>query len=249
MTSEGRASSGALPDLAYIVRPGENEELRHSLRSIAQHADGLYRKVWVVGTVLPWLRNIEPLPLDPHPDKFGNQRQSITALVNHPDVADAVVIANDDQFLLRPIPDWTPTHLGPIDAAIARFLKGGMSPGNSWGQGVQETSNWTRAQLGQEPLCYEAHIPLLFDKAALADCLERYTGRLCYANLYPIAGAGGEGTRDGNCKVRDRTQERLDEKLALDMPWISGNEDNFELGALGRFIRTAFPTPSRYEEA
>ena len=75
-------------DLVWIVGgPGDREDLRYSLRSVAANLRLDYRDVWVVGDPPGWFGGAK-MPLEPHPEKFTNQRRSLTAYVNHPDAAD-----------------------------------------------------------------------------------------------------------------------------------------------------------------
>jgi hypothetical protein len=245
---------GNLPDAVYVCRPGENPELRISLRSLAANAAGIYRNVWIVGTVLPWLRNIAPLPLEPREDKFENQRQSLTAVVNHPDLSDEFVLLNDDHFIIQPIADWRTYHLGTAFGFLSQLFLGDMEGTNlnEWAHAVLNTALWTQATADiAEPLCYEAHIPLLFDKAKVAAVLNEYPteGYFAVGETYPITGAAGEGIVGQNTKVGDAGARGLLTVLGSGMPYVSTEDNVFEVGKVGDWLREMFPDPCIYEEA
>lgn len=239
-------------DLAYIVRPGDNnEELRHSLRSVEANVTG-FRNIWIAGTVPTWVRNVRALPIPPKPEKFANQRQSVTALCEAPGVADTIVIFNDDHFVTDPIDaSSVPVfHLGPAEDLAARLIDNhAIDPRNRWLRAVRKTASWVEQQGHPNALAYEAHTPLPFRTAALRDALAAYPAEriLCYPELYALAGAGDVGVSAGNCKVARLADAELRAKMELSMPYLSSNDDTFAAGAIGDHIRATFPTPSRYE--
>lgn|GEM_PF-1267133 len=239
----------ALPDLVWLVRPGDdNEELRYSLRSVARNADGLFRKVWIVGTVPSWVTGVEGLPLDPAAEKFANMRQSLAAVVRDRRVAAQIVVFNDDHFVTEPITEWAAFHLGRTSAYVQHLASiGTTSKRNTWVRAVENTAEWMRAEGHGDIYCYEAHTPLLFNRRALAAALDAYPAdrSLAYPGLYPVAGAAGEGVNAGNSKVV-RPGE-LAVKVALPMPYLSSNDASFADGEVGAHIRAMFPEPSPFE--
>lgn len=243
-----------LPDAVYVCRPGENPELRVSLRALAANAAGIYRNVWIVGTVLPWLRNIIPLPLEPLEDKFENQRQSLTAVVNHPDLSDEFVLLNDDHFITQPLTEWRTWHIGTVFGFLSQLFLSDMETTNlnEWAHAVLNTALWTQAKADiAEPYCYEAHIPLLFDKAKVAAVLEEYPadGFFAIGETYQITGVGGEGEVGANTKIGDTGARGLLTVLASGMPYVSTEDAVFEAGKVGDWLRESFPDPCIYEEA
>lgn len=249
MTRKGAATQPqeAAPDLVYIVRPGENEELRYSLRSIAQHVR--HNRVWIVGTIPTWARHIGAIPLQPQIEKFANQRQSLMAACAHPGVSEHIVLMNDDHFALEPVEEIPVFHLGPSQAHFEKLYAEGFRDKNSWYVAIKQTAAWMTEQGYGDPLCYENHTPLPYYKSKLLEVAQRYPleQRFCYPGVYPIAGRGPEGTLNGNSKVK--TDEELPVKLALDMPWLSTSDQSFIEGEAGRFLREMFPEPGPYEEA
>jgi len=257
MTSRGRAGtsrqSSALPDLAYLVRPGEdNEELRYSLRSIATYLTG-FRKVWIVGTVPSWLRNVEPLPLAPAPEKFANMRQSLTALCARRDAAKTVIVFNDDHFLTEPVDarDFPAFHLGSAKRYVDHIVRiGAVGANNTWRVAVRDTAAWVESRGVPDPMCYESHTPLPFDRAKLGALIAEYPTdrRLAYPQLYPLAGAGPVGVDAGNSKVQALDASQLLPKIDQPMPWLSSNDASFANGMIGGYVRGMFRQPSSYEK-
>lgn len=100
--------------------------------------------------------------------------------------------------------------------------------------------------MGGDPLCYAGHVPLLYDRALLRDALDRYPAeqRLLDCGLYPIAGAGGEGTLALNAKIGPDDYAKLDDPL---MPGYWSSNDRSWAGEVGRRVRAVFPTPCEHE--
>lgn len=229
-----------LPDLAWLVHEVDNEPLRYSLRSVAAHAAGLYRKVWIVGALPDWLTGVGHIPVaEPKPrEKFASIRAKVTALAHDRRVTRQVVVLNDDVFASGPVSSWEPTHMGPTSVYVAERFR----PRNSWWEALKATAEW----VGGDPLCYAGHIPLMYDRARLREALAAYptSRRLLDCGLYPVAGAGGEGAEALNAKVGPDDMWKLDDPR---MPgWVSTNDATWA-GALGAQIRADFPDPSPWE--
>lgn len=230
----------------------DRENLRYSLRSAATNMPWI-GQVWIVGDVPSWLSDdVRTLPLTPQRDKWANIRRSLTAAVAHPDMADEVVVFSDDHYVIAPIDelDVPVFHLGSANRYITKLLAEGFNPRNTWLAGLRDTTDWliSDGRAGTDPACYDAHAPIPFDRQLLADALNRYPTdqRLCYPQLYPIAGTGSIG-QGGNVKVRTDTE--LADKLAYGMPYLSSGDDAFTTGAVGRYIRDLFPSPSKFERS
>lgn len=257
MTGKGRAArpSVALPDLVYPVRSGENEELRYSLRSIAAHADGLFRKIWVIGTDLPsWLTGVEVIEAGADGGRVSDVRAKITAATKHRGVASKFVLLNDDHFLVDPISEWEPFHMGPTSAYLVHLetLTPPLTPrNNKWARTVATTAEWMSEQGHGDILCRQGHRPLLWDKRKLAKAIAEYPAdrELDVLGLYDLAGAAGVGRLAGNSKIIN-DPAAFHQKLAeLDIPWLSSNDRSFSEGMIGGYIRGMFREPCRFEEA
>lgn len=235
-------SRAVLPDLAWLVHEVDNEPLRYSLRSVAAHAAGLYRKVWIVGALPDWLTGVGHIPVaEPDPrEKFASIRAKVAALARDRRVTRQVVVLNDDVFASGPVSSWEPTHMGPTSVYVAERFR----PRNSWWEALKVTAEW----VGGDPLCYAGHVPLLYDRARLREALAAYPAdqRLLDCGLYPVAGAGGEGRPALNAKAGTDEVAKLDHP---DMPgWWSSNDASFA-GEVGDRVRAMFPAPSPWEVA
>lgn len=239
-------------DLVYPVRPGENEELRYSLRSVAENADGLFRKVWVVGSGLPdWLTNVNIIETVPVPGPAQDVRHKISTATNDPRVATRMVILDDDYFLVDPITEWAAFHMGPTSEYmihVGKYRPPLTLQNSSWLQAVTATTKWMAEQGYPDPLARQGHRPLLWHKRKLAEALAEYPADqpLDIVGLYDIAGGAGVGERAGNTKIRDAA--KFHQKLVTrDSPWMSSIDESFSGGMIGGYIRGMFRTRSRFE--
>jgi len=229
----------------YIVG-GTNrthEELRYSLRSLVNAPD--ITSVWVVGHIPEWVRGVRALPLEPQPEKFANMRQSLTAFANTKGAPKRFYLFNEDHYIAEPIPGELPMfHLGDAMEYITSTTV--WRDKNTWCHAVRTTTEWLMGRAGRGVLCYEAHTPLLMDRACLAAVLAEYPTdqSLAMSMLYVEAGAGGAGVDAGNAKVG--IDSDLAAKIAQPMPYLSSNQASFD-GALGDHLRALFPHPSKYE--
>jgi hypothetical protein len=242
-------------DLLWIIggepdAPGR-EEFRYSLRSFTANPPVEYRSVWVVGDVPDWLSDdARKLPLAPKPIKYENQRASLTAYVNHPDAAPTFLLLNDDFFAKRLVAELPIYHRGhhsswsaPHKQAVKREHG---HPRDCWQCCVVDTADWVAEQAGVDPWIYENHTPLIFSTARMRDALNAYPAgrRLAIAQLYPLAGAGGEGVHGGNAKCKN--PDSFAHKLALPMPYLSCSPESWR-GPVGAWARQQWPDASKWE--
>lgn len=226
----------------------DRSNLRYSLRSLAENVPWL-SEPWVVGDCPGWLSDdVRKLPLEPRPKKMDNQRASLTATVNHPDMADTVLVCNDDHYFMRPARKGKlpVIHAGMVADYTGKLLAEGFNPNNTWLKAVIATGEWVQQQ-GYEPRCYETHTPLLFDRAKLAATLDAYPQDrpLAYPQLYPLAGAGPVGDEGQNCKII--TEAEYDERVPLGLPYLSSTDASWLSGRIGKLIREQFTTPCKWE--
>lgn len=222
--------------------PGDREDLRHSLRSVATNAPFI-TEAWVVGDVPTWFNGVS-MALEPKALKFENQRASLTAFANHPGAPDEFALFNDDMFLIEPV-ESLPVIRNKKSASQWNLGHPKHGP-NCWVCAVQNTAAWVANKTGTDPFLYENHTPLMFSTRRLRDVLNTYpTGQsFAVGEVFPIAGIHGPGHTAGNAKVKG--SDPIADKLTLPMPYLSGNPDSWD-GHLGRYIREMFPRPCCWE--
>jgi hypothetical protein len=199
-----------------------------------------HRKVWIAGHCPWWVRNVEVIDLDPLPDRFDNQHQSMTAAVNHPGLADEFYYFNDDIYVVRRFDDLLPPlHLGPL-AEYVDWLRGiGKRNTSEWLQGMLEMLEI----LPPDALCYENHAPHRFRKADMARFVTMRTRHFLPAQFYPLADLPA-----GTLAV-DAKSGKLGCPIEAGMPFWSSDDDSWGHSKIGLRVREMFPTPCYYEGA
>ena len=234
------------PDLVYIVRGGENEELRYSLRSVAENLP--HATVWLVGGAPKWVRNVDRLGFQEWEGPGAKWRNIVNGLAVAADsalISDRFVYMNDDQFVMWPQQRMPVYHGGWLSERIRERANSRHVRGFGATARVLE-------MLGAHPLPYlnyELHVPLEMNRDGLADAIKMArtlpksmtTGaalhvRTLYGNLY---GIDGEFLEDPKIRTSHANLERA---------FLSTNDRSFKAEKVGAFIRDAFPNPCKYEE-
>lgn len=226
-------------DVVYIVRPGhENEELRHSLRSLVNVPHG---DVWIVGHRPAWVnervRHVFVPQRDPQRFKYENATGNLLALAA--DGPTGFTLMNDDMFCVQPTETWpAPAHRGGLHELAA------TRPGRYGGMLRATAALLVEAGI-PVPLAYTLHKPMLMARDVLVATLdyglqrrageEHFSWRSLYGNLAHLGGPYEE-----DVKVHS------DEAIP-DGPWVSSSDCSFRYHRIGRFIRTLLPDPSPYE--
>lgn len=225
-------------DVVYLVRPGDdNDELRHSLRTLANMP---HDRVWFVGHLPSWATDVHHVPGNRGAYTITNVHDNVRIACDIDDLSDPFVMMNDDFFIMQPTvtpPTWwrdtLADHIASIDA---------WSP---WKQSLLAAQDWLRRRGIDDPISYELHVPLLVDKAKMAEALDEAAG---FSPLYPPQwrtvygnrwGIGGDQHPD--CKIG------VDGTWDPTWPFLSCHDDSFANGPIGSHIRTTFPTTSPYE--
>jgi hypothetical protein len=225
------------PDVVYLVGPQRrNEELRYSLRSLANVPHG---RVWIAGGAPRWARPDGLISVPRAGTAHYHTALSLTAAARHPDVAESFVLMNDDFFITHPREHFPTWHGGPLRVQRARYAKGN--------QHTFVRAMGKLADLMGDLLSYELHVPMPMTKAGVLEILElaidpptvAVLKRTIYGNHHHV---GGEEHRD--VKVfGDR------EAWSKEGPFLSTTDSSFTHTAVGRYLRSLFPDPSPYEEA
>jgi hypothetical protein len=218
-------------DLVWLVRPGPNEELRYSIRSVTKNLP--YRNVVVIGHPPEWYTGSTIYPPQRTASKEANGKAATRVACLTDTISDPFVLMNDDYFLLDPQDAVAITHRGPLSKCAAT-----LSPTRQ--QAATATQRILAAKGIPDPLLYETHTPLIVTKAAMIRALDLCDGnpkafdRTIYANLAHVGGVPG-----CDAKVRHETSD-------MPHPWASSEDGTFADG-IGRELAQLFPNPSAYE--
>lgn len=224
-------------DLVWFARPGVNEELRFSIRSISQNL--AHRDVWVIGHPPGWYTG---QLIKPPRANTKNRATTLNMRIALDDmrISDPFVYLNDDFFLFRRIASMPTYHRGLLrDHLAAKQID---SP---YFRGGAETLAMLERRGYADPLSFELHVPLVVHKSAMREALKlaeaERLGLPWKRTIYgAVAGLDGEYMDD----VKVHTADVLPE---IDT-WCSTNDRAFD-GLVGQYIRRHFPVSSQWESS
>lgn len=224
-----------LPDVVYVCRPGANEELRYSLRSLSNLPHG---RVWIAGHCPSWVSSkVGRIPVTSRVRGHQSAKANLRAACEHPEVSERFVYMNDDFFVMQPHDELPLMHRGTVYDVVT-----GRRMSTSYTRALEKTMRLLVEQGIPEPLMYDLHAPMLVDKVGMLEVLTLVGDapllheRTLYGNLNQL---GGE--RRHNHKVRHR------DTGWQTWPFLSTNDVGFAGLPVGRFIRSRFPDQSPYE--
>lgn len=230
-------------DIVIPVKDGDvNEHLRYTLRSIAAHVP--HRQVWIAGHMPPWVRGVGHIPTRQRANtKYQNSRSNWKAAFDHPDVADDVLIFNDDFFVMKPVESVPPMHRGRL-ADVYRHFSQRVRAGR-YMLGMEQTMGLLEDLDVPEPLSYELHVPMHINRARylevweLANRIKYPHSRTVYGNYWRL---GGQQVSDPKVTTRGPAFPR-------GVTYLSTLPESFARGHVGVHIRNSLRQPGPYEDA
>jgi hypothetical protein len=261
-----------MDDVVYLCRPGENEELRYSLRSLRNLPHG---KVWIFGGAPDWVNrdrvNVIEVPQEEFNfrqawlTKYLNVRRNLTAAVRHKDVSANFTYMNDDFYVTEAIDKVPILNYGTREQFGAYYLAHSKVPSN-YVQAEFDTLDWVSQEFGiEDPLSYALHVPLPVKKASMEGLLQILPETLPSGQPAHLRTAYGNAARLGGKTIRDVKVERgavrgvrrlngqvIDSgrvRQELPKPFASSSDRSFISNQfpIGKWIRAMFAEPSEYE--
>jgi hypothetical protein len=235
-------------DWLVPVRPpnGErfdNPELRTAIRSwVTNGGLGPDDTLWVIGHKPRWLTgDVRHLPGNRFKSKPLNVWDNLRRAIEHPEMPEQVIAANDDFVIVEPADPAEIAYRGMLADHIDMLT----NRTSWWIKSLRATLDYLRGVGINEPLSYELHRPLLVDTARMEQALREASWhsvdnppqwRTVYGNRWQIG-----GTQQPDGKIYPSTAE----KPAT--PFWSTTDSSFKSSKLARWAVEMFPTPSRFE--
>lgn len=224
-------------DIVYCVKTGENnEELRHSLRSLVNLP---HRKVWIFGYVPSWVQNVEKRPKKQvGGNKWEKTADSLWQIATEEGLTDDFILFNDDFFVMNPqttIPYW---YDRTLRQRVGEFHSKRMFSAYTF---RLDDAREALEKRGKTIWNYELHLPMIFNREKYKEIWKLYPGigakRSLYGNEYNV---GGKQRPD--CKIY-QTFGRVNPSI----DFISTSDGSYRAGEVGRMIRKKFNERSIYE--
>jgi hypothetical protein len=232
-------------DVVYICRPGDNEELRYSIRSVVKNLP--HSRIWLVGGKPSWYTG-DHINVPQKKSKFKNARANMNAIVANKEISDDFILMNDDFFILKPIKRPAYYYAGTLQQKIEYFES--EHPRSKYTQLLRKTMKVLNENGIEEPLDYALHVPFVMNKQKLAEVLPlSISWHISYGNIHRVAGervsVKNGGSRDVKVYVKSGKFTGIPKNSISDI-YLSTADNSFQhvLGLLAK----RFPKPSKYEK-
>lgn len=226
-------------ELVYLCRPGENEELRYSIRSVV--ANFPHSKIWVVGDKPSWYSG-NFIPVKQSSSKYANARNILKEICDNNLISENFILMNDDFFITKPIKKLRVFNGGDLLSKVYQHQD--LSPRSSYTKILEKT--YARLiKLGiKNPLDYELHVPMEMSRTGLREALKGQTlWRSTYGNLF---GIGGQKILDVKIYSNGPLKLKNSKANETDYGYLSTDDQSFET-ILGSKLAEMFPNPTVYE--
>jgi len=230
-------------DIVYICRPGENEELRYSIRSAVQNLP--HDNLWVVGQKPIWYTgNFIDVPIIDKNSKYKNARLNLEKICVDKRISDDFILMNDDFYIMKPIKSvdyfYNDTLLKKAEDHESNI------PKSSYTKLIYNTYDRLKLMGIEEPLNYELHIPMVMNRQSLKLLLKYKTSlwRSLYGNVYNV---GGSEMEDVKVYAPNGIRKDFDYKQK-DIMFLSSIDNYFE-PIKKELLHKKFPKPSIYESS
>ena len=230
----------------YYVLPGENEELRYSLRSLAVNGPGDV-KVSFIGDPPEWVDRdrVMVLPGNPYENRFQNSLHNIT-LASQYERGDFWIM-NDDFYVMRSWPDPFPVwYWKPVEKHIRESMRDPKSAARK--KVFRDTLNYLRHSGIENPNHYELHIPMKINGDEMMRILQEASHyinlesppiwRTLYGNLASLPSEEHVQREDVKYHSPYTIKEELD--------FLSTDENSFH--RTRSLVESKFTTPSPWEK-
>lgn len=149
-------------------------------------------------------------------------------------MSDPFILFNDDFMIMRPIDEIPTLNLGLIRDVAASYFRQGLNGG--YAHGMLRTAELLETLGYENPLSFEAHVPMVIDKTLMLEALNHgpYQRRSVYGNL---AGLTGTTIRDVKIHGRNRSVPTG--------PFLSTSDQSIHRARA--WLDGVFQTPSPYE--
>ena len=225
-------------DVVYILkRELDTDELKYSLRSVEKNFP--IGKVWFIGGKPKGFQNVVRL----QHEQIGNCkweliRSSMWKAVNAEDLTEEFFLFNDDFFIMKPVD--TDSFINFVDGTLSRRIdelhtEHGMNP---YCRTLFKLEQELRT-MHEPTMNFDVHLPMLLNKEQVKATLYKCSSpqmRSAIGNLNRLP-----FVIHPDVKVYDL------ESVPTDETYLSTNDDTFNKGKVGKYIRETFATKSRFE--
>lgn len=229
-------------NFVYICRGGENEELRYSLRSLANSFPDA--SVWVVGGIPTWYSG-NKISIEQNAGKWANAVNNLNAIIESPEIPEEFILMNDDFFIINKIDSIKHYHEGLLLDKIEKYDELKMDP--NYVKKLGHTYARLQRMGVENPVSYETHTPMTMLKSRLAEVMQYCPPSLWRSMYGNVHNVGGEQIKDVKVYYRDRFATISHDYTASDLPILSTDDESF-ISVRDLVLKKKFTKKSKYEK-
>ena len=225
-------------DIVYLLKNDyDSEELKYSLRSVCKNFP--YRKIFFIGGKPEGITpDVYIEDEQPGRSKWEKSTHSLKLALESDEITENFWLFNDDFFVMKPFKgSFTNFVDGTLERRIQE-LRQEFAWLKPYGRTLYKAQQELRS-LGCPEMNYDVHLPMLWNKQLAAASINQCSSpqmRSVYGNI-----------NRSPYIVRDDVKVYSLEEVPDDPDFLSTNDNTFRDGAVGEYIRNAFPEPSRFE--
>lgn len=227
-------------DFVYICKPGDNEELRYSIRSVLYSFPDA--NIWLVGGKPKWYSG-NYISVEQNHHKYANAINNLHAICDSNEISEEFVLMNDDFFIIKKINRIDYFYNGLLSNKISNYTK---ITGSSMYIKKLILTRTRLIEYGIEnPLDYELHIPMVMEKEKLKHIILKYPSclwRSMYGNIYSV---GGNEMEDVKIYTNKKHSARSNE-ITEHSTFLSTEDQAFSL-AFDKVFSRMFTSPTTCE--
>lgn len=227
-------------DIVYILQNGyDRDEIVYSLRSV--YVNFPHNKVWIYGGK----------PENVAPDHFVEYKQegttrwekvanTIRAICENDGITEDFWLFNDDFFIMKKVRG-TPQPMvgGSLWMRADTIAKKYGGSDSLYSERLRNTAKALKRK-GYDRLDYALHVPMLINRKKGIETLDEFFGEYMFRSLY------GNHHRIGGVYTDDVKVADL-ETVPKNLTYLSTDDKSWNEGAVGRYIREAFPVECKYD--
>jgi hypothetical protein len=226
-------------DIVYVCRPGENEELRYSIRSVVKNLP--HNRIWVVGDRPAWYCG-DFLPVKQDKTKYKNVREILEKICKDEQISETFVLMNDDFFIVNPVKEVETFHGGTLLEKLNRHQD--LASRSSYTIMLQQTYDRLVRMGISEPLDYDIHVPMVMSKKNLKEALKGKTlWRSTYGNIFKL---GGKQILDVKVYGEGPLKPKSLDLKNSSSDYISSDDTSFK-NVKESILKNYFSSPTKYE--
>lgn len=241
-------------DIVYVNKnnlENNSEELQLSLRSIKNLP---HDKVYIVGEVPEWAKNVIHVDVPQNTNKQDNVRRNLETAIKHADISDDFILMNDDFFVMKPVTvSELDVNMGYMKDVIAKYDQR-YPEGTEYIASMKKLFEMLINKGYENPISFELHVPMIINRKRAQDFLKYLNGdrmyqfRSYYGNF---AGLSGQTINDVKVFIdnvhNDDDYIRHPEQYLQSQKLLSATGGSFSKSIVGPFIRNIFTVKSEYE--